>query len=215
MINIAKSNNIPECLEETKDYKCCIEQVQNEFFHKCYICENKDLVSVQTEHFNPDPTLRLDWKNLFYSCGHCNGIKSNNYIGMLNCTDFSVIITDVIQFELKPIPKEKPIFTSLNDHASVSITVELLNKVHNPNTITRKLEANNLNDSICGELIKFTNKISKFYKANSPERKAKIKSDIKDMLHISSKFVAFKIWLIKSNANRLNDFQDILPTFVN
>ncbi|MCZ8089982.1 MAG: hypothetical protein O9282_04480 [Flavobacterium sp.] len=214
MINIAKSNNVPACLAQTSDHKCCIEQVQEEFFHKCYICENKNLTDIETEHFNPDPTLRLDWNNLFYSCGHCNGIKSNKYTGMLNCTNFSVIITDVIQFELKPIPKENPVFTSLNDSSSVSITVELLNEVHSPSTITRKLEANNLNDLICGELIKFTNKISKFYKANSPEKKAAVKNELKDMLHVSSKFVAFKIWIIKTNANRLNDFQDIIPKFI-
>lgn len=214
MINIAKSNNVPVCLIETKDHKCCIEQVQQEFFHKCYICENKNLTDIETEHFNPNPAHRLDWYNLFYSCGHCNGIKSNKYQGMLNCTDFSVIITEVIRFDLNPVPKEQPVIVSLSNDASVLITTELLNEVHNPNTITRKLEANNLNNSICNELIKLTNKISKFYKANSPEKKAKIKSELKDMLHISSKFVAFKIWLIKSNSNRLNDFQDILPTFV-
>jgi hypothetical protein len=215
MINIVKSNDIPACLANTNDHKCCIEQVQNEFFHKCYICENKNLTDIETEHFNPDSTLRLDWYNLFYSCGHCNGIKSNNFVEMLNCNDFSIIITDVIRFDLQPVPKEKPIFTSLSDVDSVLTTVDLLNKVHNPNTMTRKLEANNLNDSICDELIKFTNKILKFYKSNSPEKKAEIKSKIKDMLHISSKFVAFKIWLIKSNNNRLADFQDVLPTFIN
>lgn len=215
MINIAKSNNIPACLVETNDHKCCIEQVQEEFLHKCYICENKDLVTIQTEHFNPNQNLRLDWFNLFYSCGHCNGIKGMNYSEMLNCTDFTTIITDVIRFGINPIPKEKPIFTALNNNNSTLATVALLSDVHNPNTLTRRLEANNLNDSICNELIRFTYKILKFYSSNSPEKKAKIKSDIRDMLHISSKFVSFKIWLIKSNASRLNDFEDILPTFIN
>ncbi len=215
MINIAKSNNIPVCLAQTSDHKCCIEQVQEEFFHKCYICENKDLVTIQTEHFNPDENLRLDWFNLFYSCGHCNGIKGVKYFEMLKCTDFTTIITDVIRFDINPIPKEQPTFTALNDNSSTLTTVALLSDVHNPNTLTRRLEANNLNDSICNELIKFTNKILKYYSSNSNEKKLKIKEDIKDMLHISSKFVAFKIWLIKSNPNRLNDFHDILPTFVN
>lgn len=214
MINIVKSNNIPVCLASTQDYKCCIKQVQEEFFHKCYICENKGFTTIQTDHYNPNQNLRLDWYNLFYSCGHCNGIKSNKFIEILNCTDFSVVITNVISFELKPIPKEKPFFKSLNNDILVTNTVALLNEVHNPRTITRKLEANNLNDSICNELIKFTNKISKFYKVNSPTKKAYIKSEIKDMLHISSKFVAFKIWIIKSNIYRLNDFEDILPTFI-
>lgn len=215
MINIVKSNDIPICLEQTKDHKCCVEQVQKEFYHKCYICENKDFISIQTEHFDPNPALRLEWKNLFYSCGHCNGIKSNKYIGMLNCTDFSTIITNVIQFEINPIPKERPHFTPLISDNSILLTTNLLDEVHNPSTITRRLEANNLNESICSELIRFTNKITKFYKSNSPEKKAKMRSEIKEMLHISSKFLAFKIWLIKSNVDRMNDFNDILPTFVN
>ncbi|WP_298139241.1 hypothetical protein [Flavobacterium sp.] len=215
MINIVKSNNIPECLSETKDHKCCVKQVEKEFFGKCYICENKKLTDIETEHFNPDKALKLDWNNLFYSCGHCNGIKSNKYIGMLNCNDFSTIITDVIRFEFNPIPKETPNFVSLKNDNSVFTTIDLLNNVHNSNTDTRNLEANNLNELICDELIALTKKINKFYKANSPEKKAKIKFDISDMLHISSKFLAFKIWLIKSNPNRLNDFRDILPIFVN
>jgi len=215
MINVVKSNNIPDCLIQTKDHKCCVEQVKTEFFDKCYICENKGLTDIETDHFNPDPNLRLEWTNLFYSCGHCNGIKSNKYVGMLNCTDFSTIITDVIRFDINPVPKEHPIFTPLNNNSSVLETVELLEEVHNSKTLTRKLEANNLNESICDELIEFTYIISKYYKANSNERRNQIKNEIKDMLHVSSKFLAFKIWLIKSNSSRLVDFQDILPTFIN
>lgn len=215
MINIAKSNNVPVCLVETNDHKCCIEQVQEEFFHKCYICEYKGYFSIQTEHFDPNPALRLDWNNLFYSCGHCNGIKSNKYIGMLNCTDFSIIITDVIKFEINPLPKEKPIFSPLNTNTSTLITIDLLNEVHNSKTKTRQLEANKLNDEICNELNELAKIIDKYYKSSLPEKKQVLKNKIKEMLEVSSKFVAFKIWLIKSNTSRLNDFQDVLPTFVN
>jgi hypothetical protein len=213
MINIRKSDAIPVCLAQTKDHTCCIEQIQKEFFHKCYLCENNNLTKIETDHFNPDKSLRLDWKNLFYSCGHCNGIKSNKFIGILNPTDFSIIITDVISFNLNPIPKEKPIFIALNNSNSVKLTVDLLTEIHNPNTIIRQLEANNLNDKICAEIIKFTNKILKFYTANSTERKSEIKNQIKDMLHLPAPFLAYKIWIIKSNNERLLDFGDILPVF--
>ncbi len=213
MINIRKSEKIPACLAKTKDYKCCIEQIQEEFFHKCYLCENNGLMDIQTEHFNPDKSLRLDWKNLFYSCGHCNGIKSNTHIEILNPTDFSTIITDVISFNLNPIPKEKPVFTALNGNSSVIKTVDLLTEIHNPKTTTRKLQAHNLNELIGDEINKFTTKILKFYNSNSPERKSEIKNQVKNMLHFSSKFLAYKIWIIKSDNERLKDFEDILPVF--
>ncbi len=214
MINIRKSDEIPVCLAETKDHKCCIELIQKEFLHKCYLCESNNLTSIQTDHFDPDKNLRLDWKNLFYSCGHCNGIKSNKNIGILNPIDFRIIITDAIKFEIIPIPKEKPVFTVLIETVSANLTVDLLTEIHHPNTTNRILEASNLNKVICEEVIAFTMKILKFYSANSIEKKSKIKNDLKDMLDLSSRFLAYKIWIIKSNDERLKDFGDLLPIFI-
>ena len=67
-----------------------VNQALKEIFHgKCYICENKAVTSYQIEHLVPhrgDKTLKYDWKNLFWSCAHCNNIKSDKYEPILDCT---------------------------------------------------------------------------------------------------------------------------------
>ena len=54
-----------------------------EMFHgKCYICENRQIVSYQIEHLNPhrgNTELKFDWDNLFLSCAYCNNTKSDKY----------------------------------------------------------------------------------------------------------------------------------------
>ena len=67
-----------------------VNQALKEIFHgKCYICENKAVTSYQIEHLVPhrgDKTLKYDWKNLFWSCAHCNNIKSDKYESIIDCT---------------------------------------------------------------------------------------------------------------------------------
>lgn len=60
-----------------------VNKALKEVFHgKCYICENKNATSYQIEHLIPhrkDVELKYDWNNLFWSCAHCNNIKSDQY----------------------------------------------------------------------------------------------------------------------------------------
>lgn len=58
-----------------------IAQLKNDFHNKCYICEMKELQDPQVEHLLPHkngryPFRKFDWENLFWSCGHCNGVKN-------------------------------------------------------------------------------------------------------------------------------------------
>ena len=65
-----------------------------ETFHgKCYICENKKATAYQIEHLIPhrdNRKLKYDWENLFWSCAHCNNIKSDKYEPILDCTKENV-----------------------------------------------------------------------------------------------------------------------------
>lgn len=67
-----------------------------ETFHgKCYICENKKATAYQIEHLIPhrdNRKLKYDWENLFWSCAHCNNIKSDKYEPILDCTKENVEI---------------------------------------------------------------------------------------------------------------------------
>ena len=89
MVFFEKSQPAPDCLalEEAKangDYKCAdvLDRIKSDFKNKCYICEYKEPISINVEHFRPHKgakNLKFDWNNLFWSCSHCNNIKLDNF----------------------------------------------------------------------------------------------------------------------------------------
>ena len=74
------------------------------FYGKCYICENREMTSMQIEnkggissyqieHLRPygkSEALKYDWNNLFWACAHCNNIKSGRYEPILDCSQVEV-----------------------------------------------------------------------------------------------------------------------------
>jgi len=68
-----------------------VNQLKKDFLSKCYLCEQTDFGNVNVEHFvphlNQSEELRTDWKNLYYSCSHCNGIKGPRHQELLDCCD--------------------------------------------------------------------------------------------------------------------------------
>lgn len=99
MVKIERSFPAPESLaDEAKkvngryDKQDVIEQLKRDFHNKCYICEIKELQDPNVEHLIPHkngeyPERKFDWENLFWSCGHCNGIKNNRKYdeGIIDC----------------------------------------------------------------------------------------------------------------------------------
>lgn len=69
-----------------------VERLKEDFHNKCYICGLKNLQDPQVEHLLPHkngkyPERKFDWNNLFWVCGHCNGVKNQNKydVGILDC----------------------------------------------------------------------------------------------------------------------------------
>ncbi len=101
MVKVERSFPAPASLaEEAKrengrgkyDKPDVIERLRKDFHNKCYICEMKELQDPNVEHLLPHkngkyPERKFDWKNLFWACGHCNGIKNNGKYdaGILDC----------------------------------------------------------------------------------------------------------------------------------
>lgn len=74
------------------DKQDVIERLKHDFHNKCYICEIKDLQDPNVEHLLPHKNgkyldRKFDWNNLYWSCGHCNGVKNNSKYdeGILDC----------------------------------------------------------------------------------------------------------------------------------
>ena len=114
MINFTKSQPAPTCLAVEKakngDYKCgdVLTRLNDDFHRKCYICEDKDLTSINVEHLIPhrgNVDLKFDWDNLCLACYHCNNIKLAVHDDILNCVSNTIIITKSILFQTDGFPE--------------------------------------------------------------------------------------------------------------
>ena len=149
--------------------------------------------------------MKIDWNNLFLTCGHCNNIKSSRYENILDCTE--VDVDELISFRKEgnfawdEHIEIKPIVNSLE----VYETVDLLKKVYNGTTVMKKMEAINVKKELRNEIIKFMNAINEYWDAEG-EDKEDAKYLIIRELKASSPFTAFKRWIIRDNKENLNEF---------
>jgi HNH endonuclease len=225
MINFTKSQPAPACLAVEKakngEYKCgdVHTRLNDDFHRKCYICEDKDISNINVEHLIPhegDIDLKFDWDNLCLSCPHCNNLKSNIHVNILNCVSNAIIITDAIQFQIDGFPKSEPKFEALlKNNVQVGNTINLLKAVYNGTTSQKQLESSNLRDKLGKEMKEFIDLLYEYFHTDGLEdsEKKSLKIDIKRKLSPESPFTAFKIGVIKSNDRLLSEFKDVLPVF--
>ncbi len=219
MINITKTQPAPPCLEIEKkkksgNYRCgtVLPRLKADFHNKCYICENAGITNINVEHFRPhqdDIDLKFDWNNLFYACGHCNNTKSNKYQNLLDCTNLSQQITDLIQFDIKPFPYEMPKISAIQKGSiAVDETVSLLQAVYNGTTQLKQIESANLRQKLIVEIAAFGELLRQYYFkfGLSDKEKERISSEIRRKLHPAAAFTAFKVWIIKNNKQFKTDF---------
>lgn len=210
MVYFEKSQPSPECLEAEKkkvsgDYKCgdALERIRDDFKNKCYICETKAPITINVEHFRPhkgDVELKFKWENLFWSCGHCNNTKSDDYIDLIDCTNQNENIEGRVRLSINPFPKEKVTVVALENDESTTSTVKLLDAVYNGTTHLKTIEAANLRDSILKEIKDFQNYLFRFYEDGyAEEDRTFFLAKIKQHLSKTSNFTAFKRTIIRKN----------------
>lgn len=218
MVYFEKSNPAPECLEVEKakangDYKCdnVLEKIKIDFKNKCYICNYKEPVTINVEHFRPhkgDKNLKFQWENLFWSCGHCNNIKLDNYVDIIDCTNVNEDIENRIKIMMRPYPKETVFIEALDQNQSTISTAELLNAVFNGTTKLKTIEASNLRNKVLDDISEFQQYLINYYKDGfEPEDKANFLANIKRHLKKSSNFTAFKRWIIRENEVMREEFE--------
>ena len=227
MIFHRKTQPVPEhvqsCLnheKSKKNGKCncteVLEQLQKDFKNKCYICEDKEPHSLNVEHFKPISRYReleFDWDNLFFSCSHCNNIKSDKpqYDSILNCTIESDGVDTKIRYHIEPFPKKQAEIESKEDTEKVNNTVCLLREVYNGTTIQKKMESANLRSQLLNEIRRFQDLLFQFYdNSNSPEEKEETKKQIVRELKPASCFTAFKRWIVRESPDMMEDFAEYL-----
>lgn len=87
MVKIKRTPTPPASLaiEKMKANGSCteqdvVDQLELDFYEKCYLCEQNELQSIEVEHLLPHHNgkyidRKFDWNNLFFSCAHCNSVK--------------------------------------------------------------------------------------------------------------------------------------------
>ena len=224
MINIKRTIAAPPSLA-SRSFVGVKEALINMQSNKCYLCERKAPDTSQIEHFIPTSNggedLQFVWENLFLACDHCNSIKNNvsdkkkPTLDILNCTDFSTIITDVIHFHCEGKPREKVIISPAIDDANQNVldTVFLLNSIFNYHSESLAFDAKVLTDEVIKEMKSLLDLLHDYeFGSHSDAKKERIRLDIGDALSIESPFTAFKIWYIKRNYDG-SEFMELLAIF--
>ena len=193
-----------------------VNRALREVFHgKCYICENKAATSYQIEHLVPhrgDKTLKYDWKNLFWSCAHCNNIKSDKYESIIDCTKEPV--EKMIAFRKKGYfgTDEKLEFSAVkDDNEAIRNTILLLNDAYYGTTPQKKMEARIIRKTMRKDLSKFKEYVREYQEAENQEEKEDIAMLLKRELKDSSAFTAFKRWLIWDNEEKYGELEKFIP----
>ncbi len=226
MVNIKRSQPAPKCLSVEKlkkngDYKCgnVIERLQHDFHNKCYLCEEKEPSTINVEHLVPhkgtNKDLMFDWNNLFWSCGHCNNTKLAKYEKVLDCTNNSKHILDLLKFEIRPFPVEVVEVFPLNQDVSVIETAQLLNEIYNGTTKLKITEGLNIKKKILDELISFNELLHEYFNNDDKSVIEKVKEKVEQKLSTNSAFTAFKVWIVKSNSKLYEEFGEMIPQLKN
>lgn len=223
MIFHAKSQPAPECLASEKqkvkgNYNCegVLIRLKEDFKNKCYVCEDKEPHSINTEHFIPhrgNIDLKFAWDNLFYCCGHCNNTKlaKRQFDDILNCIVEDDQVDKKIKYHINPWPKEKAEITAIEEGNRVLNTVELLDQIYNGTTQLKKIESANIRSKLLKEIRSFQNLLFEYYDDNyTDDELEKIKSAIIRQLRPTSNFTAFKLWIIRDNEELVNEFGEFV-----
>ncbi len=171
------------------------EQLENDFYNKCYICEDNEVTSINVEHFDPhrgtSPDKKYDWNNLFYSCAHCNGIKHDKFSPLLNCTTESDKVWESLELQLIPGFKPKleiTVYSSPEKKQKCENTKALLEKSLNGIGATKMKQAEAR--SIRKKMLRVFTDMQRAIVQGDKDR-------IRTLTSISSPFAGMLRWVLK------------------
>ncbi|MCM1145374.1 MAG: hypothetical protein NC318_00845 [Blautia sp.] len=217
MVKVVRSFPAPESLaEEAKkaagryDKPDVVERLKRDFHNKCYICEIKELQDPNVEHLLPHkngkyPERKFDWENLFWSCGHCNGIKNSGKYdaGIIDCC--------------KQDPEQYLTFHLRNDRVDISTEQEdeVYKRTATLITETFNLQNTGMRTYTSDERLRLLQKeMNILYKQleklhHSPNSKI-IMRTICSLLRRESAFAAFKRCYVREHADEYPQLQKCL-----
>ena len=210
MVKVERSIPAPESLvQEMKkvdgkyDRADVVERLKIDFNNKCYICELNDLQDPQIEHLKPhyagkDINRKFEWNNLFWSCGHCNGIKNQRKYDehIIDCCE--VDPEDKIYFRLCD-GKTEIIAKNMDDY-DAKMTAELVYEVFNKkNTGMRIYKSDMRFKELNKEMNKLYDTLDEL--TETPDSVFALRK-LRALIRRESRFAAFKRCYIRENASK-------------
>lgn len=180
-----------------------VMQLKKDFHNKCYICEMDNLQDPQVEHLLPHMNgkyleRKFDWNNLFWSCGHCNGVKNQKKYeeGIIDCckSDPEEMISFRLQNEdIQAIARDK-------ENTEAIRTAQLVMEVFNiKNTGMRVYKSEMRLQELNQEMNKLYDSIEEMEK--NPDSKFALRK-LKSLLSRESRFAAFKRNYVRENQDQ-------------
>lgn len=218
MVKVERSYPAPESLaiEKVKssgkyDKPDVIARLKRDFNDKCYICEMKGLQDPVVEHLLPHKhgeyvDRKFDWDNLFWSCGHCNGVKNRKEydIGIIDCCKrdpekllmFDLVEGDVVVYPFDEYDRE------------ATLTANLIYEVFNiQNTGMRIQKSYHRMRKLQEEMNCFYKLLEKYKKF---PRNKRYQAMIEASLRRESAFAAFKRAYIRKRQREFPELLEIL-----
>ncbi len=204
MFNVNRSAPAPESLALKKSWAGAdvIEMLRNDFYDKCYICETKDPLSLNVEHFNAhknNKTKMYDWNNLFYACARCNNIKRHLFNNLINCTDPNTDALRLIKHSPPLTPYSGEVLISpTNDDPKTIETAALLRKIYtDENTGNKTVTASYLRKRIFRRYALLVEIMNKYDSEDSlPTERQDALDRIKHLMGRNQEYSAFLRWAV-------------------
>lgn len=217
MFRVIKTMPAPTSLATKKgayDSKDVIEQLAKDFHNKCYICEIKDPLSLNVEHFKAhkkiDIDKKYDWNNLFFACARCNNIKRSKYDDILDCTSTDIDVLTAVRHEFPITAHAKKVnITAMFNDEKTKMTAALLDEVFNgENTGNKELSRTYLLKRLMAQYRKFLELLWQYDDEDTIDEERKIvEKKIINMLKVEYEFSAFIRWAI-IDSPKLHHFKE-------
>lgn len=216
MFNVLRPKLAPLSLLDRKSWNGAdvLDLLCETFLDKCYICETKNPLSLNVEHFvaHQDDTDKMyDWHNLFLACARCNLIKRHFYNNLINCTDPN---TDALRL-IRHVPPTTPFVKTLiieptDDNPKTIQTATLIRKIFtDDNTGNKNVTGTYLRKRVYGRYSKLIEQMNIYISEDSLDsHKEDAILRIKQLMHKNQEYSAFLRWAILDSPELLELVKD-------
>ena len=218
MFNVERPELSPASLAERRSWTSSdvLDSLHKAFHDKCYICETKDPLSLNVEHFDAhqdDVDKMYDWHNLFLACARCNNFKRHLYNDLLNCTDPKIDTLRLIRHAppVTPFAKTVVIEAKNNDPKTIQ-TADLIRKIFNDdNTGNKNITGTYLRKRVYKRYAKLLEHINSYIDDDSLEsEKIDAILRIRNMMNRTQEYSAFLRWAILDSPELLEVVEDAI-----